>query len=74
MALSLADRPWRQWAVRAVAAFLLVWMLAGLGFPRVAYIVVLVAVALDAVRVSVQNRPVTPLRSTRKTDRGETIH
>lgn len=74
MALSLADRPWRQWAVRAVAALLLAGMLGGLGIPRVVYIVVLLAVALDAARVAIQNRPVPPLRSATKTDRGETIH
>ena len=74
MALSLADRPWRQWTVRAVAAFLLVWMLGGLGMPRLVYIVVLLAVALDGARVAIQNRPVRPLRSVTKTHRGETIH
>ena len=42
MALTLSDHPWRQWLVRAVAAALLVWMLGGLGFARLAYSVVLV--------------------------------
>ncbi len=73
MALTLSDHPWRQWSVRAVAAWLLVWMLGGLGFPRLAYTVVLVLAGVDAVRVALQNRAATP-RPTWKSGRGETIH
>jgi hypothetical protein len=63
----------QAWAVRAVAAFLVVYMLGAFGVPTlIPYLAAIIAVAIDAVRV-VRRGPERP-RNYRTTDRGETIH
>jgi hypothetical protein len=59
------------WAIRAVAGFLVVYMLGTFGVPTlIPYLAVVIAVAIDGVRCATQRG----LRDRGQTDRGETIH
>jgi hypothetical protein len=52
MVLSLSDHPWRKWALRAIAGFLIVYMLGAVGIPTlVPYVAVLLAVTVDGLRL-----------------------
>ena len=75
MTLSIADRPWRKWALRAIAGFLLVYMLGAFGIPTlVAYVAVVIAVVADALRTAKQSRRDEPASPRWKSERGERIH
>jgi len=64
----------RRWAVRAIAAFLVVYMLGAFGLPTfVAYLAVMLAVAVDGVRSLVTSRTARP-RPPLPFDRNETVH
>ena len=74
MALSRSDSRLQRWAVRAIAGFLIVYLLGAFGIPTlVPYLAVIIAVALDAVRLAIRRREdhATPRRSQRPP---ETIH
>jgi hypothetical protein len=64
----------QAWAIRAIAGFLVVYMLGTLGVPTlIPYLAVCIAVVVDAVRCA--RRPDLPRpRDYARTDRGETIH
>jgi hypothetical protein len=52
MVLSLSDHPWRKWALRAIAGFLIVYMLGAVGIPTlIPYLAVLLAVSIDGLRL-----------------------
>ena len=76
MVLSLSDHPWRKWGLRAIAGFLIIYMLAAVGVPTlVPYLAVLLAVIVDGLRL-VMARPGaggTMKRKERDRDQ-ETIH
>jgi hypothetical protein len=64
----------RRWAMRAIGAFLVVYMLGAFGIPTfIPYVAVVLAVMVDGVRSWLQTRSTRPRRIPR-TDRGETIH
>ena len=74
MALSRsASGALQRWAVRAIAAFLVVYMLGAFGVPTfVPYLAVVLAVVVDAVRSFIGSR--TSTRQPRPFNRNETIH
>jgi hypothetical protein len=52
MVLSLSDHPWRKWSLRAIAGFLIVYMLGAAGIPTlIPYLAVLLAVSIDGLRL-----------------------
>jgi hypothetical protein len=52
MVLRLSDHPWRKWGLRAIAGFLIVYMLGAAGIPTlVPYLAVLLAVMVDGLRL-----------------------
>jgi hypothetical protein len=64
----------QAWAIRAVAGFLVVYMLGAFGVPTlIPYVAVIIAVTIDGVRCARMREPTRPRDHTR-TDRGETIH
>ncbi|HZT75498.1 MAG TPA: hypothetical protein VFA27_02490 [Vicinamibacterales bacterium] len=75
MALSRSSHGRLQvWAIRAIAGFLIVYLLGALGVPTlIPYVAVIIAVAVDGVR-SVTARDVPRERDVPRTERGETIH
>jgi hypothetical protein len=57
VALSRSDSRLQRWAVRAIAGFLIVYLLGAFGVPTlVPYLAVIIAVALDAVRLAIRRR------------------
>jgi hypothetical protein len=55
--LSRSDSRVQRWAVRAIAGFLVVYLLGAFGIPTlVPYLAVIIAVIADAVRLAVQGR------------------
>jgi hypothetical protein len=65
----------QRWAIRAIAAFLAVYMLGVAGVPTlVPYLAVLFAVIVDAVRLLAQERRTSVSESKQKQGRRETIH
>ena len=57
MTLSRSDSRLQRWAVRAIAGFLVVYMLGAFGVPTlVPYLAVIIAVVADAVRLAIQGR------------------
>ena len=75
MALSRsASGALQRWAVRAIAAFLVVYMLGAFGVPTfLPYLTVVLAVVVDGVRTFIgSRRPTQPLRP--PFNRNETIH
>ena len=75
MALSRSSHGRLQgWAIRAIAAFLVVYLLGTFGVPTlIPYLAVVLAVIADAVRSVFQARA-ERMRWRSTTDRGETIH
>jgi hypothetical protein len=66
--------PWQGWAIRAIAALLVVYLLGSAGAPtRILFLVAAAAVLLDAVRCAVAGTAERQRRA-RTTERGETIH
>ncbi len=64
----------QAWAGRAVAAFLIVYLLGAFGVPtQIPYIAAVLAVLVDGVRLIVGRDPPRP-RDHARTDRGKTIH
>jgi hypothetical protein len=52
MVLSLSDHPWRKWALRTIAGFLIVYMLGAVGIPTlIPYLAVSLAVSVDGLRL-----------------------
>ena len=72
--LSRSDNRLQRWAVRAIAAFLIVYLLGAFGVPTlVPYLAVIIAVVVDAVRLAVRGRGTEPPpRRDQRTH--ETIH
>jgi hypothetical protein len=64
----------QRWAIRAIAAFLIVYLLGSFGIPTlVPYLAVVIAVVADAVRLAIGGRASAADR--RREDRPpETIH
>ena len=59
------------WAIRAIAGFLVVYMLGAFGIPTlIPYVAMIIAVAIDGVRVARRREA----RELPRTTRGETIH
>jgi hypothetical protein len=53
MVLSLSDHPWRKWTLRAIAGFLIVYMLGAVGIPTlIPYLAVLRAASVDGLRLA----------------------
>lgn len=75
MALSRsASGALRRWAARAIAAFLVVYMLGAFGVPTfVPYLAVALAVAADGLR-TIFTRRTAGARPPLRFDRNETIH
>lgn len=75
MALSRSSHSRLQaWAIRAVAGFLVVYMLGAFGVPTlIPYVAMIIAVVIDGVRCARQRDAIRP-RNVARTDRGETIH
>ncbi len=75
MALSRSSHGRLQaWTIRAVAGFLIVYLLGAFGVPTmIPYVAVIIAVVVDALR-SARQPPASGPREYPKTDRGETIH
>jgi hypothetical protein len=69
-----SENHFRRWAIRAIAAFLVVYMLGSFGIPTlVFYVAVMLAVTVDGLRLAMQRRrPETD--TDRKQSRTETIH
>ena len=64
----------RRWAARAIAAFLVVYMLGAFGVPTfVPYLAVTLAVVVDGVRAFIGSRDSRP-RPPAPFDRNETVH
>ena len=75
MALSRSSHGrFQGWAIRAIAGFLVVYLLGSFGVPTlIPYVAVIFAVLIDAVRTATRrNEPQTGTFA--RTDRGETIH
>jgi hypothetical protein len=75
MALSRSSHSrFQGWAIRAIAGFLVVYLLGFFGVPTlIPYVAVIIAVVIDAVRSAMRrNEPHTG--NFARTDRGETIH
>jgi hypothetical protein len=72
--LSRSDSRLQRWAVRAIAGFLIVYLLGAFGVPTlVPYLAVIIAVVVDAIRLAVRRRGTqSPPRRDQRT--GETIH
>jgi hypothetical protein len=65
LALSVSDRPWRKWALRSMAGFLLVYMAGAFGVPTL------------ILSLAIQNRRADDLPPPPESDtpvRRETIH
>ena len=62
MALSRASHGrFQAWAIRAIAGFLIVYMLGAFGVPtQVPYIAVLLAVVVDGARLLMRREPTRP--------------
>ena len=75
MALSRSSHSRLQgWAIRAVAGFLVVYLLGSFGVPTlIPYVAVIIAVAIDGVRSATRRDEKRP-QDVPRTDRGETIH
>jgi len=72
--LNRSDSRLQRWAVRAIAGFLVVYMLGAFGVPTlVPYLAVIIAVVVDAVRLAMQGR-VTASAGRRDQPPRETIH
>ena len=57
MTLSRSDSRVQRWAVRAIAAFLIVYLLGSFGIPTlVPYLAAVIAVVADAVRLAMSRR------------------
>jgi hypothetical protein len=73
-----SSSPFRLWAIRAVAAFLAVYMLGTFGIPTlIPYVAAMIAVALDGLRVARAQRPADSLSGVRREpvqSKRETIH
>jgi len=64
----------QRWAARAIAAFLVVYLLGAFGVPTfVPYLAVVIAVVVDAVRLLIDRWTARP-RPTLPFNRDETIH
>jgi hypothetical protein len=64
----------QAWAIRAVAGFLVVYLLGAFGVPTlIPYVAVIIAVAIDGVR-SARQREMPRPRDYARTERGDTIH
>jgi len=76
MVLRRSENRLPRWAIRATAAFLVVYLLGMAGVPTlVPYLAVLLAVIVDGVRLAVQARGVgSESESNQKHGRRETIH
>jgi len=76
LVLMRSENRLQRWAVRAIAAFLAVYMLGMAGVPTfVPYVAVLLAVIVDGVRLALQTRVVgSKLESDSKRGGRETIH
>ncbi len=62
------------WAIRAIAAFLIVYLLGAFGVPTlIPYVAAIIAAVVDGVRLAAQ-RDATRPRDVRTTESGETIH
>jgi len=73
--LRRSERRFQRWAIRAIAAFLAVYMLGTAGIPTlVPYLAVLLAVIVDGGRLIVQRRRDSDSESNQKHGRRETIH
>jgi hypothetical protein len=67
----------QAWAIRAIAAFLIVYLLGAFGVPTlIPYVAAVIAVVVDGARMIVRREGARPpaLRGVPRTDRGETIH
>jgi hypothetical protein len=75
MALSRSSHGrFQAWAIRAIAGFLVVYLLGSFGVPTlIPYLAVLIAVLTDGARLTFR-RDVKPPSDFPRTDRGETIH
>jgi hypothetical protein len=78
MVLSLSDHPWRKWGLRAVAGFLVVYMLGAVGIETlVPYLAVLLAVIVDGLRLIMARLGTAGTMKMKGNDRDrerETIH
>ena len=75
MALSRSSHGrFQGWAIRAIAGFLVVYLLRSFGAPTlIPYMAVIIAVVIDGVRSAIRrNEPHSG--NFARTDRGETIH
>ena len=75
MALSRSSHGRLQnWAIRAIAGFLVIYLLGVFGVPTlIPYVAVIIAVVIDGVRSAMRrNEPHSGKFA--RTDRGETIH
>jgi len=75
MALSRSSHSrWQAWAIRAIAALLVVYMLGTFSVPtRIPYLVVVIAALVDGLRCVIA-WAADRQRRARTTARGETIH
>ena len=65
----------QAWAIRAIAAFLVVYMLGALGVPTlIPYMAAIIAVVGDGLRLAVGRDRRPAEHRVPRTDRGETIH
>jgi len=67
----------QAWAIRAIAGFLVVYLLGVFGVPTlIPYLAVMIAVIADALRLLLRRdeAPPRPPRGVPRTNRGETIH
>jgi hypothetical protein len=65
----------QAWAIRAIAGFMVVYMLGAFGVPtQIPYIAVLIAVLIDLGRLTVRRGEAPKRRDAPTTHRGETIH
>jgi hypothetical protein len=78
MALSRSSSSvFQRWAIRAIAAFLVVYLLGAFGVPTlVPYLAVVVGVVIDGVRlvISGSHRGQGPSQAIRRQQSGDTIH
>jgi len=75
MVLSLSDHPWRKWALRAIAGFLIVYMLGAVGIPTlIPYLAVLLAVSIDGLRLVMRLGGGGMMKGNDGDDKQETIH
>ncbi len=75
MVLSLSDHPWRKWALRAIAGFLIVYMLGAVGIPTlIPYLAVLLAVSIDGLRLVMRLGGGGMMKGNDRDGEHETIH